>query len=256
MTTSHADYATFDLKHFFMSFYNPRLMDLPPLSRGGRELEAQSSCNLTNPSFEILENLRINAPRCVLQEFPYVNTIGECIGHCQQDQLCHSVQITEGVCTLYSISYDDRPELFEFSQVKGLHVVAQRRCSPAGCNALWQSELVPNYRLKENILESIVVRSRGECADRCLVEPRCKSANYDGTFCELNIHSRQSLATNQNFCPELGVSYIENNCIVEPSQVCTFERHENLIPYTFDAFFLSARNEDECKAQCTSDPQG
>lgn len=248
----------FNVRQFLTTFYNPWMMNLAPLNRGRRQLEAQSVCNIPNTSFEILENVRINAPNCIVRELPYVNTINECIAECQKETICHSVEITEGVCTLYSINYEDNPEKFTWSQIKGLHVVAQRRCSQPICSALWQTEMVPSYRLVRHVYETVNKVTRSECTERCLTDPRCKSANYNSftSTCQLNSESRQSLATNKDCAIDYESYYIENNCIVEPSQVCTFERHENLIPYAFDAFYLNVRTEDACKEKCTSDPQG
>lgn len=249
----------FDLKGFFTSFYNPQLMNLAPLSRGSRQLETQTVCNVPNGSFEILENVQIAAQHCIVKQSPYINTIDECISECQREALCHSVEITEGVCTLYSISYDDSPGYFTPSTIKGLHVVAQRRCSPPTCGALWETEVVYGYRLDGYIINTLTgVATRSQCTNQCQAQSSCKSVNYNpqSKNCELNSASRQTVVSNEAFVVDTNNFYVENNCVAEPSQICTFERHNNVIPYNFDSFYLNARTEDDCKAKCLADPKG
>lgn len=266
VASTTAQYTEFDLKSFFRSFSNPALSNLAPIGRGkgGRKLEIRTVCNAKNPAFEIVEGVRVNAPFCVVKEVPFCNTIEECLAECKRDVDCASIELNEGVCTLYSINYDNNPEKFEKSQIKGLHVVVQKRCvedqNKNGNGNIIGTELLPGYSLENQALETTTAGTKDECTDRCVNEKtfKCKSANFDRQTgeCQLNGVSRESLSNTQQLVQKESWLYIENNRVVEPSQVCTYETHPNLIPYSFDAFYLNVRSEDECKQKCESSRLG
>lgn len=425
VASSSAQYSEFDLNEFFRAFSNPSLHNLPPVGRGkgGRKLEIRTLCNAENPAYEIVEGVKVNAPFCIVKEVPFCNTIEECMSECSKEANCAALELNEGICTLYSVNYDNNPEKFEKSQIKGLHVVVQKRCTEdvglGSNNNQIATELVPGYCLKGNPVKTVQVSSKNECVEKCLNNREfvCRSANYDRSrnICELNSVSRESLSKyngvstgsaggsggsgtsgswsaggssgsgssspskpgwsssgawnftgsgmsgmipgsrpqmssgmfsgsgshNSSFGshtssgsvsgsgshtsgsgshtgsgmftgsgshtsgsqtssgsisgtgshtsssgshtssgsisgsgsygpgssssggqvqPELvkneNCLYIENNRVLEPNQVCTYETKENLIPYSFDAFYLDARTEDDCKRKCDNSRLG
>lgn len=71
-----------------------------------------NKCDLENPSYEYLAGMVVNAPDCIVSQKPFVNTVEECLDLCKKESLCASLELTEGVCTLYAISYDKNPGKF------------------------------------------------------------------------------------------------------------------------------------------------
>lgn len=84
-------------------------------------------------------------------------------------------------------------------EVKGLHAVIQRRCSPASCAAPWQTKLYEGYKMVDHVEKIRDGCTKDECIQACAEETSfvCKSVNYDPTTktCEMNGANRQNMAT-------------------------------------------------------------
>lgn len=104
----------FNLHSFLHNFRHPKLLNLGPLRAGARQLIDSNKCDLANPSYEYVAGMVINAPDCIVSEKPFVNTVEECLDLCKQEALCASMELTEGVCTCYAISYDKNPGMLSF----------------------------------------------------------------------------------------------------------------------------------------------
>lgn len=111
---SHSEPKVFNLQSFLHNFRHPKLLSQGPLRAGARQLVDSNKCDLTNPSYEYVAGMVINAPDCIVSEKPFVNTVDECLDLCKQEPLCACLELTEGVCTLYAISFDKNPGILRF----------------------------------------------------------------------------------------------------------------------------------------------
>lgn len=99
----------FNLQSFLYNFRHPKLLNLGPLRAGARQLMDLNKCDIASPSYEYVAGMVVNAPDCVISEKPFVNTVNECLDLCKNEPLCATMQLKEGVCCLYAISFDKNP---------------------------------------------------------------------------------------------------------------------------------------------------
>lgn len=128
----------------------------------------------------------------------------------------------------------------------------------ASCRRLWSFERVIGYELSGFDDRTIPgVNTRLRCEELCLKEKRfvCRSGEFDYGFQQCRLSSEDRRSQPSSFRMTYGdVDYFENQCVIEGSSGCSYERRDDVDMERPDKVMTTA-TQQECQQLCDSTEQ-
>ncbi|XP_076029180.1 uncharacterized protein LOC143018026 [Oratosquilla oratoria] len=217
-------------------------------------------CPPSQISFELITGFVYSAPADMLDTQPGTLMLTDCIDMCRKNKSCLSANYETGLCVLFSSNADMHPGALTDSQFPVFTLYVQKNCfkSQESCNRAWDFERVVGYELEGYTKKTLLVSSRIECEEICLIESEfpCRSANFNNVTgeCRISDMDRHTSVGTGAFKAGDNTEYLESNCVDDPVRLCEFQKMDGRILKTVDSVLQEVETLDDCKKMCLSSP--